>query len=43
MSDNVETLNNENSLDRFISDNKMFYIKWSRLKIEQCGAVLVLH
>jgi hypothetical protein len=38
MSDNVEILNNETSLDRFIDDKKMFYIKRSRLKIEQCGA-----
>jgi hypothetical protein len=30
---NVVTLNNENSLDRFISEEKkMLYIKWSRLK-----------
>jgi hypothetical protein len=30
---------NENSLDCFINDGKiMFYIKQSRLKIEQCGA-----
>ena len=31
--------NFETSLDHFINDwNKMFYIKRSRLKIEQCGA-----
>jgi hypothetical protein len=29
---NVEILNNENSLDRFISDKKMLYLKRSRLK-----------
>jgi hypothetical protein len=30
---NVEILNNENSLDRFISDEKkMLYKKWSRPK-----------
>jgi hypothetical protein len=38
MSDNVEILNNDTSLDRFIYDKKMFYIKRSRLKIEQWGA-----
>ncbi len=33
MTVNVEILNNENSLDRFISDEKkMLYIKRSRLK-----------
>jgi hypothetical protein len=37
-SDNVEILNNDTSIDRFINNEEMFYIKRSRLKIEQCGA-----